>query len=188
MMDREMLDSIFEHYMLMKRDTVQHPEMDNDVPMLLYISDEPYNTPDSTLLCVVIPGGRDDMVQALAAVMARAFIPYWAAIVSDGYVAKDGDVPDEFKVAGGLVLAFAAGVPVKECLTLTACDHEGEQYALSRTYWYDDDGDVWFDDDEGPGTDSVGPMIDILKDITSLWGKTQAEVISVILDRTHDMN
>lgn len=188
-MNYGILDTLFEHYMLMKRENVREAIGDNrDIPMLLYVADQPYEAREAQLLCVVVPGGRDDVVRALASVMARAFIPYWAAIASDGYVAKDSELPDEYMHPGGLEEAFKAGIPVRECLTLTAADHEGNQYALSRSYWYDDDGDVWFNDDEGPGTDSSGPLIDALKDITALWGKSQAEVIAVILERTVDMN
>jgi hypothetical protein len=185
----EMMESIFEQYMLMKRDVVREPEQDNDVPMLLYVGEQPFDDLDGNVLCIVVPGGRDEVIGALAATMARMFIPYWAAIASDGYTAKAADIPDEYIRAGGVTELFAQNsAAVKECLTLTACDHEGGLYATSRTYWYDSDGDVWFDDEEEASSFSEGAIIDILKDITSMWGKSHAEVIAEVMRRMPDMN
>jgi hypothetical protein len=186
-----MMDALFASYRDMKRDACRDGEVDRDVSMLLYLGEGPMDDVQTQVLCIVIPtGGREDMVQALAAAMARMFVPYWAAVLSDGYVMSADDAPD-IVPAGGLGALFALGDKnVRECLTITGCDHTGDVYADSVTYWYDDDGDVWFrDDEESPvkGT-SEGPMIDVLKDVTSLWGKTQAEIIAVILERTVDMN
>jgi len=184
------LADLFGHYQLMKRDAVAEPDEDNDIPMLLYVGEGPLaeNVP-CEVLCIVVSGGRDDMCQCLAAVMAQHFIPHWAAICSDGFVAKHADVPPEYLRAGGLIEMAAGKLPgVRECLTITAADHDGHVYANSRTYWFDTDGDIWFDDDDGPGDKMSGPMIDVLTDVTSLWGKSKIEVLQTIMERGPFMN
>jgi hypothetical protein len=189
--NRELLDALFHHYVLMKRGAVDEEDVDNDVPMLLYVGDEPMETESDAaqVLCIVVPGGRDDVCAALAHTMAQAFIPNWACILADGFVAKDLDVPDEYKHAGGLIeLAALGDANIKECLTITAVDHAGDQYANARTYWYDSDGDIWFDDEDGPGEKSEGPMIDVLRDVTSLWGMTHVEILSEIMKRGPFLN
>jgi hypothetical protein len=188
-MDEAMFASIFDDFCEMKRAHIREAAADDrDIPMMVFVSDRP-SEEDADAIAVIVPGSRNEIVRALAAVMARMYIPYWAAICSDGFVAKDGDVPEEFLHPGGLIeMALSGSDAVKECLTITAADHAGAKYACSRTYWYDSDGDIWFDDSEGPTGEMNGPMIDILVDITSLWGKTQAEIIAEILSRTTDMN
>jgi len=189
-MNEVTLDDIFGGYREMKRQAVRDPDVDNDIPMLLYLGEGSMDDEQMQILCVVIPSGdKGDLCNALAACMARQFIPYWAAVCTDGYVAKATDFPD--MVAGGLALMFDVGDDrVQECLTITATDNLGDMYADSVTYWYDDDGDLWFrDDQEAPVKGhSEGPLIDVLKDVCSLWGKTPAEVISTILERTPEVN
>ena len=184
------LDDLFRHYILMKRDVVADPDEDNDIPMLLYAGERPLDEDvPSEVYCIVVTGDRLDLCNCLAALMARHFIPYWTAICMDGFVAKGDDVPDEYMHPGGLVDMAAAGLPgVRECLTITAADHDGHVYANSRTYWFDNDGDIWFDDDDGPGEKMSGPMIDVLVDVTSLWGKSKMEVLQVIMERGPFMN
>lgn len=188
-MNEAMLASIFDDFREMKRSHVREADADDrDIPMMVFVGDRPSDE-DADVVAIIVPGSRNEVAQALAAVMARMYIPYWAAICSDGYVAKDMDVPEQFMHPGGLIeLALSGSDAVKECLTITAADHVGGTYADSQTYWYDSDGDIWFDDSEGPTGEMNGPMIDILVDITSLWGKTQAEIIAEILSRTTDMN
>jgi hypothetical protein len=189
--DRTVLDLMFRQYVDTKRATVDDKdEDDNDIPMLLYVGDGPLDEGvEGNVFCIVVPGGREDVCHALAYTMAQHFIPYWAAICSDGYVAKDSDVPDEYKHAGGLVeLAALDSDIIKECLTITAFDHAGDAYSTSRTYWYDDDGDIWFNDEDGPASESSGPLIDVLKDVTSLWGKTHIEILQTIASRGPFLN
>lgn len=183
------MERIFEDYQRMKRDAVDSDEVDNDIPMLLYVGEGPIES-DTQVVVIVIPtNDRNDLCQALAACMARMFIPHWATICMDGYTAADADVPEQFMHIGGLREMAALGVNgVKECLTVTAVDHVEGTYTNSRSYWYDDDGDIWFDDEEGPTADATGPMIEVLVDIVSMYGKTQAEILIEILSRTTDMN
>lgn len=186
-MNESLLQAIFDDFREVKRSHIRDAaEDDRDIPMMIFLGE---HDSDEEVLAIIVPGAREDACQALAAVMARAFIPYWAAICMDGWVAKETDVPDEFKHQGGLIELAALGSDnVKECLTITAADHTGTKYADSRTYWYDSDGDIWFDDSDGPGDEMSGPMLDVLLDITSLWGKTQTEIIEEIIKRSPDMN
>jgi hypothetical protein len=185
--NESLLHAIFDDFREVKRAHVRdHDPDDRDIPMMIFVGE---HEDDEEVLAIIVPGAREDACQALAAVMARAFIPYWAAICMDGYVAKDVDVPDEFRHPGGLVELAAIGSDnVRECLTITAADHTGTKYAISQTYWYDSDGDIWFEDDDAPGDEMSGPMLDVLLDITSLWGKTHTEIIEEIMKRSPDRN
>jgi hypothetical protein len=187
-MNESLLRLIFDDFREVKRAHVRGAEDDDDrdIPMMVFVGE---HADDEEVLCIIVPGARGELAAALAAVMARAFVPYWAAVCMDGYVAKDADVPEEFMHPGGLVeMALRGSDAVKECLTITAADHAGARYADSQTYWYDSDGDIWFDDGDGPGHEMSGPMFDLLIDITSMWGKSQVEIIAEILSRSTDMN
>lgn len=189
-MNEELMRTLFDDYKETKRHAVR--EHDGEIPMFLYISNVSWNDADDEEGVVgVIPigGTIDDVAQVLAATMARAFIPYWAAILSDGYTISHDKLPPNH--AGGLEPLFRAGYPgVHECLTITAASHDGEIYADSVTYWFDSDGDIWYNDVDGPLSKdtTAGPMIDVLKDVTSLWGMSHAEIISEIMKRTPDVN
>jgi len=187
-MNEMMMAALFDDYKQVKRRAAKERDQGEgcDIVMLMYVGDEP----DDEGIVAVAPisdTSMESVAALIAATMARAFIPYWVAILSDGYVAKHSDVT--YPAAGGLEALFRAGDSnVQECLTITVANHAGEVYADSATYWFDDDGDVWFDESEGPANALEGPMIDVLKDVTSLWGKTQAEIITEIMKRSPTIN
>jgi hypothetical protein len=190
--NHSMLEDIFNEYRLMKRAAVDHRDQldgDTDIPMLVYVGEGPMDDTETQVAVIVIPsGGREDLCNALASTMARMFMPHWAAVLTDGYVIKEDDAPSAIP-AGGLRELFEAGThAVDECLTITACCHGGESYADSVTYWYDDDGDIWFRDNEGMASEMNGPLVEVIKDVTSLWGLTHDEVMREIMRRSPGMN
>jgi hypothetical protein len=190
MLRDEMMQTIFDEYMGLKCAAVGLQPDDCDIPMLLYLGERPYDDPKGEVLCVVLQvSGFQDACAALAHAMAEKFIPYWAAMLSDGYTAKNVDVPTEFNHPGGLGEMMKLGLPdVREVLSLVACDKAGDLYSISRTYYFDADGDIFFDDDEGPAMNSHGTMVDVLRDCTSLWGLSDSEVHTELMRRSPDMN
>ena len=182
-----MLDAIFYDYMEMKRVAVK--EADGEVPMMLFAAPDPLDDTerDTPIAAIVVPSSSIDLVgRALAKLLAELFIPHWVACCSDAFIAPHGMAVDEGVAHRGDLekLHQAGDKRIKEGLTITATDHEGDVYTNTVTYWFDSDGDIWYDDVE-PSTpeeaqQSEGPILDALRAVVSLHGLSESEIVAKI--------
>ena len=187
-MNHAILGAIFHDYMDMKREAAKDHQ---DVPMMIFAAPNALDDNDEPIAALVIgDGGHSGLIgEALGELCTKLFIPHWTACCSDGYVAKASDFPELNDARpGDLQVLYEAGDPrVKEVLTITALDKDGDMYAASVTYWYDSDGDVWFDDIEVARNDDAvqteGGVVEAMRAVTSLHGLSTAEVLAKIANR-----
>lgn len=179
--DVEHIESILDFFREVKRHCVDDKDMPNDPPTFMFVGVEVDDDElDAPLVPAIALPVMDDIVPAISEWITNFGPPAWVAVCNDAYVAHL--IEDDDKVFVDLAELHAAGDKrVKEALTLAAAHHDGTEFMIEQTYWYDSDGDVWFDDLDYH-TSASGVIMNFLRVVVALHGQTREQMINSMLN------